>query len=75
MFKSNNPEVALLKFNNLFLPVVDKHAPWKKFTVRNAKTPWLDNEIKNAIKRRIQMKITATKAGNKEDWDLYRKIT
>lgn len=52
VFAANNPEIALLKFNNLFLPLVEKHAPLKKFTVRNAITPLLDKEIKDAMKMR-----------------------
>lgn len=28
----NNPETALCKFNNLFLPLAEEHAPLKKFT-------------------------------------------
>lgn len=53
---ANNPEIALLKFNNLFLPLVEKLAPLKKSTVRNAMTPWLDKEIKDAMRIRDQMK-------------------
>lgn len=67
----NNPETALCKFNNPFLP--QRHAPLKKFTVRNAVIPWLDKEIKDSMKMRDQMKKTTIITGNKCDWDLYHK--
>ena len=74
VLSTNNPETALSRFNNLFLPLVETHAPLKKFVVRNIVTPWLDDEIKDAIKKRDQMKRTAMTTGNKADWDLYRKM-
>jgi len=70
----SNPETALFKFNKEFLSLIDKHAPLKKFTVRNNVTPWLDDELKDSMKITCQMKRTAVTAGNKCDWDVYRKM-
>jgi len=71
---ASNPETALFIFNKLFLSLIDKHAPLKKFTVRNKVTPWLDDELKKSMQIRCQMKRTAVNTGNKCDWDLYRKM-
>ena len=56
------------------MPLVDKHAPLKKFTVRSARTPWLDKEIKELMKQRDQAKKTAVTTGYKVDWEVYRKL-
>lgn len=58
------------------MPLVEKHAPLKKSTVRNTITPWFDKEIKDAMKneRSNGKKKTAIITGNKCDWDLCRKL-
>lgn len=48
---TNNPETALLKIYNLFLPLVEKHEPLRKFAVKNVKTRWLNKEIKDENER------------------------
>ena len=53
--------------------VTQKHAPLKRFAVRNATTPWLDKEIKDAMKLRDQLKKNATITGDKYDVDLYKR--
>lgn len=74
VLSSTNPDEALSKFDEVLMPLVDKHAPLKKFTVRNARTPWLDNEIKELMKQRNLAKKTATITGCETDWQVYRKL-
>jgi hypothetical protein len=37
----------------LFLPIIDKHVPVKKLTVRTVKAPWIDEEMKNCLFERV----------------------
>ncbi len=69
-----NPNSALMKFNNVFMKVVEKHAPMKKFTVRSISTPWLDNELKEYMIERNQAKLTANRSNFKSDWQVYCKL-
>ena len=38
---------TLSEFIKWLLPIIDKHAPVKKRTVRTVKAPWIDEELKN----------------------------
>lgn len=69
-----NVDEAILKFNDTFLSIVNKHAPVKRFTVKNKETPWLDKDLKQLIKQREQAKEIASFSGKAEDWILYRKL-
>ena len=61
-------------FERLFYPLVDKHAPMKKW--KNVRAPWIVNfhELKNIMFERDVAKGTANRTGNKEDWDIYCKL-
>ncbi len=55
VLRRNNPDEVLAKFDEILMPIIDK--PFKKFNVKNVKTPWLDNEISirnKEIKQRKQ---------------------
>ena len=69
-----DPGKALNNFNDHFMPLVEKYAPLKKFTVRNISTPWIDNEIKKHMVECDQAKLTAIRSGYKSDWQVYRKL-
>ena len=43
-------------FENIFNDVLDKHAPFKTFTVQHPKTPWLTTEIKKLMNERDKQK-------------------
>jgi hypothetical protein len=51
----------------LLLPIIDKHAPVKKRTVRTVKAPWINEELKNCMVERDGAKGVA----NKSDWLIY----
>lgn len=65
---------ALAKFEVLFMPVVEKHAPLRMFTVKNVRTLWLDRELKEHMAERNQAKLIASKSGSKSDWQVYCKL-
>ena len=46
------PDSALDKCIILLLPIIDKHAPVKKLTVRTVKAPWINEELKNCMVQR-----------------------
>ena len=50
-------------FMKLLLPIIDKHAPVKKLTVRTVKAPWMDEELKNCMVERDGAKGVANKSG------------
>lgn len=73
VLSKTDPE-ALYEFNNIFMRLVDQHAPLKKFVVRATSTPWLDKELKDSMKERDNANITANITGNQLDWKVYRKL-
>ena len=44
MINEEHPDAALDEFKKLLLPIIDKHAPVKKRTV---KAQWIDEELIN----------------------------
>jgi hypothetical protein len=47
-----HPGAALDEFLKWLLPIIDKHAPVKKLTVRTAKVLWIDEELNNCMVER-----------------------
>ena len=43
-------------FENVFNTVLDKHAPFRTFTVKHPKSPWLTTEIKNLMNEHDKLK-------------------
>ena len=43
-------------FENTFNSVLDRHAPFRTFTVKNPKTPWLTSDIRKLMNERDQQK-------------------
>lgn len=56
MLTKNDPDDAIEAFNKLFLETIDKHAPVKKRTVRNVRSLWIDDELKDCMIQRDQAK-------------------
>lgn len=74
MLDVKNAEAALCKFMDLFMDACDKHAPMKKISVKNIRTPWLDHELKNSMKERDRLKTVAVASGNWHDWRAYQSF-
>lgn len=74
VLSKTDPDDALQEFNDMFMKLIEKHAPLKRFVVRATGTPWLDKEIKECMKNRDDAKKTAIITGNQSDWKLYRQL-
>ena len=69
-----NPEIAVNKFMNLFMNIVNRHAPVKKFTVKNRPAPWLDSNLRALMKERDSAKKACAKSSSIEDNLKYRQL-
>ena len=49
--KEQDINVAVNKWNELFTNVADLHAPIKKLRTKGIQTPWLTNDLRNAMQR------------------------
>ena len=56
-----------------FLHIIDKHASRRTIKVRNKSSPWITQEIKHKMHLRDQLKRTAIKTKNPEDWINYKR--
>ena len=57
VFNETNPDNALLAWYNIFLPILDKHAPKRQKRVKNTASPaWLTKEIKDAMEVRNEFR-------------------
>ena len=70
VINEEHPDAALDEFMKLLLPVIDKHAPVKKLTVRTVKAPRIDEELNNCM----VAKGVANKSGCTSDWLTYCKL-
>ena len=57
MINKEHPDAALDEFMKLLLPIIDKHAPVKKLTVRIVTAPWIDEELKNCMVEEVWLHI------------------
>lgn len=69
-----DPELALKVFTDLLMPIVDKHAPLRRMTVRNIASPWLDAELKEYMKKRDQLKSEASLSRDIGIWERYKQL-
>lgn len=69
-----DPDLALRVFGHLLLPIMNKYAPVKNLTVRNAMSPWLEQELKAQMRERDRAKAEAVKTGGEQEWSKYWKL-
>ena len=62
----------LNQFNSNFLRILDRHAPVKTIKVRHRQSPFVDNEIKELMKKRDRLHRVARQTKNICDWDSFR---
>lgn len=74
VLNSKDVNMALQYFSSLLFPIIDRHAPLKKFSVRSTFSPWLDNDIKTLLMKRDDLKRTAVRSGDPSDWIKYRAV-
>ena len=59
-------------WKQLFLEVLNKHAPLQTKRIRSKNTPWVTNEIKNLINTRDSLKRKAVITKLETDWQNYK---
>lgn len=50
-------------FNELIIPIMNKHPPLRCMAIRNNVSPWLDPELKEFMKQRDRLKFQAISFG------------
>ena len=71
-FFGNNPNAMWEIWKDLFLEVLDKHAPLQRKKIRSHKIPWITSQIKSLINTRDKLKIKATISKSETDWVNYK---
>lgn len=74
VIQQKDPDTALNVFMKLLAPVMDKHAPVRRLTVRAARAPWVDEELKGYMGQRENEREVAKKSGFLYDWQIYCKL-
>lgn len=74
VLSKEDPDQALQAFNDLLRPVIEKHAPVRKQTVRNVMAPWLDKELQELMEQRNKAKVEAIKSADVSQWNVHRKL-
>ncbi len=64
-------EKALQLFNNLFLSLADQHVPLRKFTVRSQKASWIEEELRERMHERDELKQAAIGSKETEKWQMF----
>ena len=71
---SQDVNCAWTAWSNVFLGVIDKHAPCRTIRVRNKPSTWLNSNIKQMMFQRDWLKKKAVRTGTPEDWTAYRTL-
>lgn len=69
----NDVNIVWDAWKNVFLDIVNKHAPCRSFRVRNKPSPWLTSELKKLMFDRDRLKKKAVLSNNPDDWSLYKR--
>ena len=59
-------------WKNLFLEVLDKHAPLQHKKIRSNKVPWMTSDIKKLMNTRDNFKRKAIVTNNENDWLIFK---
>lgn len=67
-----DPEMALSYFKLLFLDVINRHAPLRKYRVKGRDNPWFSDQLSDIIHERNLAWATARKSKSYSDWIRFR---
>lgn len=67
-------QLAWTFFKDLFLSVVQKHAPLKRFRVKGRENPWFSDELSCLIRERDHAWAKARKSRSELDWIRFRYL-
>ena len=73
-FLGENPDHTWDIWKELFLEVLNKHAPLQSKKVKSYKVPWLTSAIKTLINERDKLKRKAIIMGLETDWKSYKQM-
>ena len=73
-FFADNPNGMWDIWEELFLQILDKHAPLQKKNIKSKSTPWITSNIKNMISTRDKFKRKAMTTKLKTDWENYKRM-
>lgn len=65
---------AVEMWNTLFTDVANRHAPIKKTRIKEAKTPWMTSDLKNAMRDGDFHRAKAIKTNSTYHWEMYNKM-
>ena len=71
---AENPNGMWDIWKQLFLQILDKHAPLQRKKLKAKGTPWITNNIKMMINTRDKLKRTAIITKLETDWENYKRI-
>ena len=67
-------DVAVQFVIDHFLSIINRHAPLRKFRVKNRNTPWFTRELSDLIHDRNKQWSLARKSNTSHDWLLFRVL-
>ena len=70
---SDDPDDMVYTWENLFLEILDIHAPLRKRKVRNKPTPWLTPSVKKMMYQRDHLKKISIKNGSSHLLEAYKE--
>ena len=73
LYISDDPNDMVYTWENLFVEVINIHAPLKKRRIRNKPSPWLTHDIKKMMYHRDYLKRKAVKGGSATTYEAYKK--
>ena len=73
-FFADNPNGMWDIWKELFLEILDKHAPLQKKKIKSKSTPWITSNIKNMINTRDKLMRKAVIIKLKTDWENYKRM-
>ena len=71
-FFAEDPNAMWEIWKNLFLEVLDKHAPLQHKKIRSNKVPWMTSDIKKLMNTRDNFKRKAILTNNENDWLIFK---
>ena len=70
----NDVETAWQNWKYEFVNICNKHAPMRKFRIKNKNNPWFNDHIQNMIYERNHYHNLAIKTNKSEHWMHYRSL-
>ena len=72
-FFADNPSTILEIWKDLFLQVLDKHAPLQSKKIKSKRSPWISSDIRHLMTARDNLKRKAIITKFETDWENYKK--